>query len=52
MNVKEEPGLLDVTVDETKAARVRQSGVDESARSLFDPEAKIGVVTEVVETVI
>jgi len=52
VKVKEEPGVLDTTDDDANAVRVRQSGVEDSARSFAEPVVKIGVVSDVVETVI
>ena len=52
VKVKDEPGVLDTTDDDVNAVCVRQSGVEDSARSFVEPAVKIGVVSDVVETVI
>jgi hypothetical protein len=52
VKLKEEPGVLDATDDDVNAVRVRQSGVDDKARSLVEPVDKIEVVCDMVETVI
>ncbi len=52
VKVKEEPDVPDTTDDDANAVCVRQSGVEDSARSFAEPVDRIGVVSEVVETVI